>query len=139
MHVFRIALILMCLLSVAWTAPVQGEVLGPFCVQVGPPLNATFNLLVPVITPTQFQIVGSVFGDVPAYGSGLLNASNLSRFSVTTGARFVPPSTVIPPISLTGTLDPFNTSAPGTGICLGGGQDVCGFGATVTLQLVGGC
>ncbi len=137
MRVSIVALILLCLISVAWVDTTQGQVLGPFCVQVGSPLNATFNLLVPVVTPTQFQIVGTVFGEVPVSGSGSLDASNHSRFSVIVGGTIAPPNTPVPPISLTGTLDLGNLAAPGSGVCFGGAA--CGVGVIVTVQLVEEC
>jgi hypothetical protein len=121
------------MLGGAVTASAQ-DVLGPFCLQVGPPVNTVFTVLAPVVTPTQFQVVGKVFGDVPVLGAGLLNASGQSRFLVTAGATSAAGGAGAP-ISITGTMD--LGTLTGSGFCYGGGN--CGGGAQVNLNVLPSC
>ncbi len=133
MRTFGLALILLCLLMlVGLHAASAQDVLGPFCLQALEPVNATFELLVPVVTPERFQIVGTmgtVSGNVPVNGAGLLNNPTQSRFLITAGATSEGGSGA--PISITGTMD-LNTGT-GSGFCFGGGD--CGSGKSVALQL----
>jgi hypothetical protein len=130
MRAFGVALILLCLLVLGGAPAASAQdVLGPFCLQVGPPVSTVFTLLSPVVTPTQFQVVGTVFGDVPVNGAGLLNASGQSRFVITAGATSAAGGSGAP-ISITGTMD--LGTFTGSGFCYGGGG--CGGGAEVQLQ-----
>jgi hypothetical protein len=135
MRALGVLLALLCLLLLGGVEPASAQdVLGPFCVQVGAPVNATFKLLAPVVTASQFQVVGSVFGDVPVNGAGLLNDLGQSRFLITAGATSGGGG-VGAPISITGTMD--LGTLTGSGFCYGGGN--CGGGAAVLLQVLPSC